>query len=154
MGFHAARAADVEVGERSKFFDTARKADRAVAAITDIANTTKHFELDRSPRSDAVALGQGDLILVQDFTFTDFAPPRMPLGGAFRGVRTIIDDDEIVGFETITSGQRIDARSGPRLFEDASVEALEFWRKALKAIDSGSAPEWLAAGKSGYASPG
>ncbi len=53
-----------------------------------------------------------------------------------------------MGFETVTSGQRIDARSGPRLFEDATVEALEFWREALKAIDSGKAPEWLATGKS------
>jgi hypothetical protein len=140
--FHAARSAGVEVGNFSQFADTARKASRAVAVITDIANASKHFEIDR-PRSDAVAVGSGNLILVQDFTFTDFAPPRMPLGGVVRAIRTIIDDDEIVGFETITSGQRIDAPSGPQLFEDASVEAIKFWHKALGAIESGKAPEWL-----------
>lgn len=76
------------------------------------------FELDRPQKSDAVAVGPGGPHSCSS------ASPRMPLGGVVRAVRTIIDDDEIVGFETTTSGQRIDAPSGPRLFEDASVEAL------------------------------
>lgn len=140
--FHAAISMSVVVGNWSQFAGAARRTCGAVASITDIANASKHFEVSRSA-SDVTAVGPGDLILVQDFLLKKYEPPLTSRGGTIKNIRTIIEDDEIVRFETITSGLRIDAPSGPRLFEDACLEALDFWEATLNELKQGTVPNWL-----------
>ncbi|CAO1649801.1 hypothetical protein NYA22BAC_00457 [Parasphingorhabdus sp. NYA22] len=140
--FHATKERGLEVGNRSDFLDAARSACGPLAQITDIANASKHFELTRA-RTDATAVGDGKLVLFQDLMLRDIEPPHMPSAGKVAGIRTIIDDDEIVGFETIVTGQRIDAPSGPTLFEVACDDALDSLIRANDSIQNDKLPEWL-----------
>jgi hypothetical protein len=130
-------------GDWSSFASAARKADDCTAILTDISNSTKHFQLTQKPKSNASCVIAGSIVYVDEFLVSPFKSPTVPLGGQMRARRTIIDDDEIIGFETIVDGHRIESSSGSMLFENICLRALDFWDIAISEVDRGKLPPWF-----------
>lgn len=140
----AVEAGLVGQGERKHFLDSARKKSTDTAILTDISNTSKHYKLDRKPASSALSVSEGRVLIPREFLYSEFKwPEQEPFRGRIKSVRTIIDDDEIVGFEYVVGEHGVLTKDGYLSFEVTCDAALAFWDKALRDIRSGKRPEWL-----------
>ncbi|MBK1795287.1 hypothetical protein JHL21_12345 [Devosia sp. WQ 349] len=132
---------DNEVGEFKK---QAKLACQAFAIITDISNATKHFSLNRKQSSQALRVSQGQVIIPRDFQFTDFVSPvNEPFAANIRSMRTLIDDDEIVGFHYVVGDHRVSTPAGPQSFEISCSQAISFWEDTLNDITNGQKLPWF-----------
>lgn len=141
--YRAGAEKGLDFGQWPEFADAARNESEEVALLTDIANATKHYELTRAKRSDAASVGEGSAIFYKELTFSDAVAPEMPREAKVTAIRTIIDDDEIIGFETVIEGQVIKSPKGQRVFEEVCYEALEFWKAVLAIAGDGKIPSWV-----------
>lgn len=140
----AVQAGLVDQGERRHFLDTARKKSTDTAILTDISNTSKHYKLDRKPVSSALSVSEGRVLIPREFLYSEFKwPEQETFRGRIKSVRTIIDDDEIVGFEYVVGEHGVLTKEGYLSFEITCDEALAFWDDAIKDIRRGKRPGWL-----------
>lgn len=80
----------------------------------------------------------------QDFLGIDVQRPQTSVpGGRLLGVRTLIDDDEVVGYESIFEGTKVTNRGVGRFFDPICEEAITFWDEVIRELEAGNRPIWL-----------
>ena len=129
----------------SDFKSASRKVSEPHRLLTEISLGTKHSFVER-PKVQGLKTYAGRIVLTQDLQFSfrrkDPIPPPDGVRQAF--VRTLIEDDEIVGFETVAEGDFV-VRPGvlPESFLEIAKEAVAFWRDALAQLSNGEVPKWI-----------
>lgn len=136
----------VDLEDISNFLGQARKADVSVKLLHKIADTTKHHTLSRKNVLDVQVdqLGVGKLTVHQEFLGIDVGQPNTSMsGGRLLGIRTLIDDDEIVGFESIFEGTTVSNKGIGQFFDPICEGAIEFWEAVIGDLEAGKRPAWL-----------
>lgn len=136
----------VELGPEGEFLQKARNAKYAVKVLHKIADTAKHHTLTRgaSAKIQVDTMGPGRLtVYVENIGIGALSPRTQVLGGRLLHVRTIVDDDEIIGYQSIFEGTVVGHEETGRFFEELCDEAMAFWQDAIDKLDAGRLPEWL-----------
>lgn len=134
----------VETKDRSNFLNSSRRASLDTAILTDISNSNKHFKLDRKPVSTALSVSSGEVTIPMEFLFSHFVTPQgEPFKEHLKAMRTIVDDEEIIGFEYIVGEQRVLTEHGYLSFEVTCSEAIRFWEETIASIQNNEKPSWL-----------
>ncbi|MDR6816275.1 hypothetical protein J2X76_001429 [Neorhizobium sp. 2083] len=134
----------IDPGSRNNFISKARKASLDTAILTDIANTSKHYKLDRKPVSTALTVSSGQVIIPREFLFSTFTlPEHEPFREHVTAIRTIIDEDEIIGFHYVVGKQRVLTKDGYVSFEMTCDAAMKFWEASIASIQDKIVPDWL-----------
>lgn len=136
----------LEVGNESDFLKKARDHSPDVRLVHDIADTAKHHTLRRESKGtmSVDTIKYDRLTLHQDFTVTKFEPPNTSLPHAKPlNVRTVIDDDEIIGFQVVYEGQVVSKGGVGQMFGSICINVQNFWKKSVESIDKGELPKWM-----------
>jgi hypothetical protein len=144
--YHHGRELDLDLGTESDFLGKARAVNPAIKLIHDVADTAKHHTLRRETKGNMSVdrLKYERIQLNQDFTFGNFEEPNTSLkGGNAVYVRTVVDDDEIVGFCVTYEGVVVSKDGVGQLFEQVCHDGLDFWQKTIDTIVRSEKPEWV-----------
>lgn len=144
--YHHGIQLGLSMGDPGNFLGNARNANGSVKLLHKIADTTKHHTLSRQNVLEIQVdeLGDGRLTHHQDFLGIDVQPPRTDLpGGRLLNVRTVIDDDEIVGYETVYEGTVVSNGGIGQFFDPICEDAISFWDAVIQALDDGQLPDWM-----------
>jgi hypothetical protein len=134
------------MGDSRNFLGNARNANVSVKLLHKIADTTKHHTLDNQNvlKIEVDELGDGRITHHQDFVGINVQPPRTDLpGGRPLNVRTVIDDDEIVGYETVYEGTVVSNGGVGQFFDPICENAISFWSAVIQNLDNGQLPDWM-----------
>ncbi len=144
--YHHGLERGCELGDIRNFLGRARNANASVKLLHKIADTTKHHTLSRQNVLDIQVdkLGAGRLSVHQDFLGIDVQRPRTSVpGGKLIGIRTLIDDDEIVGYESIFEGTTVTNKGVGQFFDPVCEDAITFWGETIRELEVGNRPSWL-----------
>lgn len=144
--YHHGLELGCELGNIGNFLGRARDANGSVKLLHKIADTTKHHTLSRQNvlNIQVDEVGHGRLTVHQDFLGIDVQRPQTSVpGGRLLGVRTLIDDDEVVGYESIFEGMKVTNRGVGRFFDPICEEAITFWDEVIRELEAGNRPIWL-----------
>ena len=144
--YHHGVQLGLAMGDPGNFLGNARNANGSVKLLHKIADTTKHHTLSRQNVLEIQVdeLGDGRLAHHQDFLGIDVQAPRTDLpGGRLLYVRTVIDDDEIVGYETVYEGTVVLNGGNGQFFDPICEDAISFWNVVIQALDDGQLPDWM-----------
>jgi hypothetical protein len=137
---------DVDLGEIGTFLGRARDADASVKLLQKIAETTKHHTLSRPgvQRIRVDDVGSGRLTVHQDYLGIGVQPPQTDVpGGRLLGVRTLIDDDEIVGYQSTFEGMAVTNQGVGQFLDPIFQDAINFWDELIHELEAGNRPTWL-----------
>lgn len=144
--YHHGVQLGIAMGDPSNFLGNARNANGSVKLLHKIADTTKHHTLSRQNVLEIQVdeLADGRLTHHQDFLGIDIQPPKTDLpGGRLLNIRTVIDDDEIVGYETVYEGTVVSNGGIGQFFDPICEDAISFWNAVIQSLDDGQLPDWM-----------
>ncbi len=144
--YHHGVDCGVDLGSAKNFLGKARGANSPVKLLHKIADTFKHHTLD-SKIALAIPvdyLGSGKLTVDQDFLGIDIQRPQTSMeGGQLSRIRTLVDDDEIVGFQVVFEGTILSNQGIGLFFDPICEEAIKFWEDVIVDLEAAKRPAWL-----------
>jgi hypothetical protein len=115
-----------------KFDQWVRNESLAMLLLADVNNAAKHRVLDsRGSNTESAEIGGVNYYIDHLPAAHDFIDKISKFSDMIN-IRTVVDDDEIQGYEIITNAHKLSGEDGFKLFIDIANESIRFWEKFLE----------------------